>query len=240
MIPSMHLWPVAVLVALLVPASALAQEPVEPLPPDAVAVVADKAITRTTFDTWLGVAARAERAVYDPPEFERCVAAKLRIGAHPHLHGDRARLRRRCARDYRVVAGHVMQFLIESEWIQAEAALQGIAVSDERVRRELEHQKRVTFESEREYRRFLRKSGMTEEMVLFRVRIDLVQERLTARVARQIEPTRDPLVRARRRQRAITRYITEFRARWASLTACAPGYLVRECEAARSGPQALR
>jgi hypothetical protein len=81
---------------------------------------------------------------------------------------------------------------------------------------------------------------MTEAMVLFRVRISLLQERLTARAARQIEPTRDPLVRARRRERAITRYITEFRARWVLLTACAPGYLVRECEAARSGPQALR
>ena len=68
-------------------------------------------------------------------------------------------------------------------------------------------------------------------MVLFRVRLSLLQERLIACVAHSIRPTRDPRVRARRQQRVITRFVTGFRARWEAVTACAPGYVIEDCGA---------
>ena len=87
------------------------------------------------------------------------------------------------------------------------------------------------FRTERAYRRWLRRSGMTAQMILFRVRLDLLQRRLAAHATRDVRPTRDPHVRARRQQRALDRFITDFRARWEALTACAPGYVVEECGA---------
>ena len=122
-----------------------------------------------------------------------------------------------------------MQFLIQRAWVEGEAALLGIEVSDDRVRRSLERQKRAAFRSEREYRRFLESSGMTEEMILQRVRGEILQSRLAARAVADIEPSDDPRVRARRQQRALDRYIADFRARWLSITRCARDYRVREC-----------
>jgi SurA-like N-terminal domain len=225
----MRAWPVAVLAALAVPASASAEQYADPVPPDAVADVVDTPITRATFDVWFEVAGKGRREAYDPPDFERCIARRMRSRTYRHLDGDRARLRRSCARDYREIKAEVVRFLIEAEWLQREAAFQGIAVSDARVRHYLEGQKRQVFRSEREFRRWLRRSGMTREMLLFRVRLDLLQLLLIRRAARQIEPTRDPRVRARREQRAITRYIREFRSRWEPLTHCAPGFVVSQC-----------
>jgi SurA N-terminal domain len=215
--------------AVAVPSVAWADEPAEPFPPDAVAVVGETVIDRATFDVWFDAAAKGMREVVDPPAFRRCIARRREALPYRHLDGDRARLRRSCARDHRQLVSEVMQFLIEAEWLQGEAELQDIRVSDERVRRELKRQKELVFRNERAYRRFLRTSGMTREMVLFRVRLNVLQRRLTNHVTRDITPTRDPRVRARRQQRALERFIVDFRARWRAETSCADGYVVREC-----------
>jgi hypothetical protein len=209
---------VPVLVALL-PAPAGAQ----------VATVGDAPITQEEFAVWHRAAARGMGEVLDPPAFRRCVASKLRRDAHPHLHGDRVRLRRRCVRDNRAATRDAMKFLIESLWVEIEAALTGIEVGDRRVRRTFERHKRQAFRSARAYRRWLRHSGMTEDMLLRRTRLSILQGRLVARVAAGVEPSDDPQVRARREVRAISRYVTDFHDRWRSLTRCARGYSVREC-----------
>ena len=131
--------------------------------------------------------------------------------------------------EYRSAVREVMQFLIQSEWVQGEARLQGIRVSARRVRRALERQKDQAFPTERAYRRWLRRSGMTHEMIMFRVRIDVLTRRLTAHATRDIRPTRDPRVRARRQIRVLDRFVKDFNARWEALTVCAPGYVIEEC-----------
>src|SRR5687768_8013313 len=137
MILSMRAWSLGLLVvAFAVPASAGADEPVEPFPPDAVALVDDTVITREAFDRWFAVLSKATEP--DRPA------------------------------EHRAAVREVMTFLIQSEWVLGEARLQGVRVSDRRVRRELEHQKDAAFPTERAYRRWLRRSGMTAEMVLFR------------------------------------------------------------------------
>lgn len=219
--------PFALLLALVLPTLGRAEPPEGQLPPDAVAVVDDAVIARSTFHLWMATALRGRDEPLDSPEFGRCIEARRR--SYRHLHGDRVRLRRSCARDHRQALSEVMQFLIQAEWVQGEAVYRGVSISDTRVRRSLARQKREAFPTERDYRRFLRSSGMTEEMVLFRVRLDMLQQRLIARAGRDIEPTRDPRVRARRQQRAISRYIAEFTRRWRARTACALGYVVAEC-----------
>jgi hypothetical protein len=190
-------WSVGVVLAAVATSPAWAEEPAEPLPADAAAVVGEAVITRTTFNLWFAAAAKT---------------------AKPDRNAE-----------YRMLVREVMQFLIQSEWVQGEANRQGIRVSERRVRRALERQKDQAFPTERAYRRWLQKSGMTHEMIMFRVRLNVLQRRLTAHVTRDIRPTRDPRVRARRQQRAIERFIADFRARWEGDTVCAPGYVVEEC-----------
>ena len=77
-----------------------------------------------------------------------------------------------------------MQLLISFRWIEGEAALQGITVSTRRVNAEYRRQKRASFPKERDFRRFLRTSGQTIADVKYRVRIDLLSERIRDRVVR--------------------------------------------------------
>jgi hypothetical protein len=149
--------------------------------------------------------------------------------------------------------------LIQAVWIRSDAAAKGLSVSPQRVRRTFERQKQQAFESERQFRRFLREAGATEADILNRVELDLLQVRLLTHAADQARPVGDgavnrsysrhrdrwkgvPRVEAKRKIRrllerrrgllAIGRYIQDFRSRYRAITACAPGYEIPECGAA--------
>ncbi|MDX6667198.1 MAG: foldase protein PrsA [Solirubrobacteraceae bacterium] len=115
-----------------------------------------------------------------------------------------------------------MGFLIQSVWIQLEAADHGLGVSRRTVRREFRKQKKEAFPTEREYQRFLKSSGFTEQDVRYRVKLDLLQGRLLAHAtARAKSPS------GRRRARA--RFISAFQRKWKARTGCAAGYVVEGC-----------
>ena len=149
-----------------------------------------------------------------------------------------------------------MVFLLQSAWIRQEATRLGIAVSPRRVRRALAREKRRTFDSEREYRRFLRRSGMREADVRFRLRHQLLTVGVTKRVSSRIEPvTRQDVsrnyaryreryrgvsrrqarstirirIRAKRQQVAIERFVRDFESRYRGMTVCAEDYAVAGC-----------
>jgi hypothetical protein len=150
----------------------------------------------------------------------------------------------------------VMQFLIQAEWVRGESRELGIRVSPEAVHRAFRRQRDQSFDSRREYRRFLRRSHQTHGQILFRVEQDVLARRITRKWAASAAPvTRQDvrrfirnhrrvlreLSRAQRRrkarrtltaihqQRAVTRSISEYRPRWRALTVCAEGYVIAEC-----------
>ncbi len=150
----------------------------------------------------------------------------------------------------------VMSFLINSKWVRGEARRWGVDVTPQEVRRSFRRLRRAGFETRREYRRYLRRSGLTHRQVLFRVKTDLLSERLTPRVASTAEPVAGEdvvrYIRAHRRElRGLTRdqrrrkarrilvagsrqvridlFLWNFKRRWQALTVCAEGYIVREC-----------
>jgi hypothetical protein len=84
----------------------------------------------------------------------------------------------------------VMSFLIQGEWVTGEARTRGIEVTPERVRRAFRRQKRGAFESERQYRRYLRRSRLTQGQVLFRVKLDLLRTSSCAMSWRLRSPSR--------------------------------------------------
>jgi foldase protein PrsA len=158
------------------------------IPSGAVAKVGDATITQDEFDKWLNTAvtgqAQGGAAVApDPPDFTKCVAAKKKL---PLPEGQKkpsdAALKKQCEQEYETLKGEVMQFLIQAEWVTQEAENQGVEVSDAAVRKSFEDQKKQAFPTEKAYQEFIKSSGMSEEDILYRVKLNQLQEKLTQKI----------------------------------------------------------
>jgi SurA N-terminal domain len=208
----------AALLSGLVVAPATAQEPV---PDGAVARVGDERIGKGEFRHW------------------------MRIAVHGDDQAPREALRE-----------STMLFLLHRAWTRQEAAAQGIVVKPAQVRRAFERQRRDAFPDERAFRRFLRRSGMAKRDLLQRIEFDMLQRRLTRAASADVpRVTREAVDRyyarhrrrfsgltpararrtirvqltAARRQRAIARFIVDFRSRYRAMTTCAEGYVIDAC-----------
>jgi foldase protein PrsA len=158
------------------------------VPSGSVATVGDEEITQEEFDKWLktavsGQAQGGEAVVPDPPEFTKCVAAKKDA---PLPKGQKqqsdAALKKQCQQEYDTLKREVMLFLIQAEWVEQEAEEQGVEVSDAAVRKSFEDQKKQAFPTDKAYNQFIKTSGMTEEDILFRVKLNELQQKLTQKV----------------------------------------------------------
>lgn len=214
-----------IVVAALLCVPATAQE--VPHEGERVAQVGAVAISRADFDHWFAAAARSHAGrpmEFVAPRYERCTAAKRKLRAAKGWRKlDERELRARCARDHHELRRQAMQFLVQSQWVEQEAASRGVAVSERRVRQIFQRQKRAAFSNERGYRRFLRESGATEADILYRIRLDTLQNRLTRHVTRNVAPAREQI--------ALARFIEVFRKRYRAKTWCADGYVIVECGA---------
>jgi foldase protein PrsA len=169
------------------------------VPAGAVAKVGDSTITQEEFDKWMGIAVRGQSqqaggtaAVPDPPDFEKCVAAKQKTPVpkgqqKPTEEG----LKKLCKREYEALKREVMQFLIQGEWVLQEAEARGVEVKQAEIEKALEDQKKAAFPNDKQYKQFLKTSGMTEEDVLFRVKLNELQQRLTQKVTEDAKKVTD-------------------------------------------------
>jgi foldase protein PrsA len=169
------------------------------VPSGAVATVGDESITQEDFDKWLQTAAQGQAqgsggttAVPDPPDFEKCVAAKKKA---PVPKGQQkpsdATLKKQCKTEYDTLKTEVMQFLIQAEWVQQEAENQDVKVSDKEIKQSFEDQKKQAFPNDKAYQDFLKTSGMSEEDILFRVKLDQLQQKLTAKITEDAKKVTD-------------------------------------------------
>ena len=158
------------------------------VPSGAVAKVGDETITQDEFDKWLKTAAQGQAqggtaAVPDPPNFEKCVAAKKK---QPLPKGQQkpsdATLKKQCETEFDTLKTEVMQFLIQAAWVEQEAADQDVKVSDKEIKQSFEDQKKQAFPTDKAYQDFLKTSGMSEEDILFRVKLDQLQQKLTEKI----------------------------------------------------------
>ncbi len=161
------------------------------VPTGAVAKVGDSVISQADFDKWFKTAssgqaqAGGQTAAPDPPDFTACVAAK---GKTPVPKGQpqptTAALKKQCKTEYDTLKREVMQFLIQAEWVQQEADKQNVKVSDAEVKRSFADQKKASFPTDKAYQQVLKTSGMSEEDILFRVKLDQLQQKLTQKITK--------------------------------------------------------
>src|SRR5687768_11882251 len=158
------------------------------VPANSVAKVGDTVITKKEFDRWFENAAMGQSqggasAVPEPPDFEKCVAA---LKKQPTPKGStkptEGALKKQCKQQYDQIKQEVMQFLIQAQWVQQEAEKRGVKVSDAEVEKSFEDKKKQAFPKEADYKKFLKESGMSEEDLLFRVKLDILQPKLTQKV----------------------------------------------------------
>jgi len=164
------------------------------VPSDAVARVGDTVITKQQFDHWYQSAAKSQAqqggpaVAPDPPNFTKCVAA-LKDAQPKPAKGTPAPedsdLKKQCKQGYDQLKQQVMQFLIQSQWVQQEAEEQNVSVSGKEIRTLFEDQKKQAFPKEKDYRKFLRTSGATEQDILFRIKLDALQNKLTAKIQKE-------------------------------------------------------
>jgi foldase protein PrsA len=167
------------------------------VPSGAVATVGDESISQQEFDRWFKTAAAAQAqggqaAVPDPPDFAKCVATKKK---QPVPEGQEkvsdSKLKKQCETEYETLRTQVMQFLIQAEWVQQEAEKQDVKVTDSQIQKSLEDQKKQAFPNEKAYKEFLASSGMTEEDVLYRVKLDQLQQKLTQKITEDAKKVTD-------------------------------------------------
>ncbi len=163
---------------------------------DQVAVVAGNPISTRAFNHWMYVAAQGQAAQApgqpvivpeDPPNFPKCIAQvkaeipSLRKTADKTLKAD-------CAQLFQSLSGQVMDFLIKAYWYQADAHKMGIKLTDAQVQAALAKAKQTQFQTAAQYQTFLKQSGQTAQDILFRVRVNQIFTKLTARHPTTVTP----------------------------------------------------
>jgi foldase protein PrsA len=157
------------------------------VPANSVAKVGDSTITKQDFNRWLTNAAAGQQqagqaAVPDPPDYKKCVAGLQKAAGKGAGKQSTSALKKQCKTQYDQLKGEVMQFLIQAQWVQQEAANRDVKVSDAQVKKSFEDQKKQAFPKAADYQKFLKDSGMKEEDILFRVKLDQLQTKLTQKV----------------------------------------------------------
>jgi foldase protein PrsA len=172
------------------------------IPGNAVASVDGTPITKAEYDKWAEITAQggAQRGVVvpDPPTFTRCIA-ELRKQTRP-ARGQPAptdvTLRAQCRQLNEALVQQTMNTLIQQLWIEKEAKEQGVTVSDADVERQLAATKRQSFRSEAAFQRFLKQSGMSQEDVLSRIRVQTLATNLQRKIQNSAAPVTDAQIQS--------------------------------------------
>src|SRR3954454_4152554 len=195
--------------AIAVPAVALSACG-DSVPSDSVAKVGGDSITKTQFNHWMQVAAISSQGalpgakktavkVPQPPDFTECVANKTKTAPKPAKGQPKptaAQFKAQCKQEYEGLRDQVLQFLISAQWIQGEASDQDVKVSDSEVNKQFQQTKKQSFPKEKDYAKFLKDSGMSQEDILFRVKLDTLSNKLRTKITKGKDKVTDAQIAA--------------------------------------------
>ncbi|HEU0317592.1 MAG TPA: peptidyl-prolyl cis-trans isomerase, partial [Solirubrobacteraceae bacterium] len=121
----------------------------------------------------------------DPPTYAKCIANKKATAPKPakgQPNPTPAQLKSQCQQLYNAARDQVVPFLVTADWLQGEAADQGVKTTDAEVANMLKAIEKQRFSTPALLQQFLNQSGETNADLLYRVRIDTLSNKLRAKV----------------------------------------------------------
>jgi foldase protein PrsA len=171
------------------------------VPGNAVAEVDGTAIEKSDFTHWLNVASKSGQSstVPDAPDFTKCVAAKRKTTPKPAKGQPKTtdeQLKKQCKQEYDSLRNQVVGLLVSYQWIEGEAAKQGVKVTDAEVKKSFDAQKKQNFPKEADWQKFLKTSGQSQEDILLRVKLDLLSQKIRDKVIKGKDKVTDAQIQA--------------------------------------------
>jgi foldase protein PrsA len=90
----------------------------------------------------------------------------------------------------------VMQFLLSSDWIEGEAKARGLTANSAEVQKQFQQTKKQSFPNDKAYQKFLQTSGQTIQDLLFRVRLDVLSNKIREDVTKSVSNVSDSDIKA--------------------------------------------
>jgi foldase protein PrsA len=162
---------------------------------NSVVSVNGTAITRDTFDHWMGVAAHSSATsttgkpvIPEPPEYTACVKHLEETTGKP-VKGSKApskkELKSQCETQYKSLQSEVLGFLISSSWVLGEGNALNVKLSDAEVKKQFTKIKLEQFPKPAEFEKFLSSSGQTVSDLLLRVKLNLLSQKIQKQVVKK-------------------------------------------------------
>jgi foldase protein PrsA len=168
------------------------------IPGDAVVSINGNAITSSTFNHWMMVAAGSSAAatatgqaakpvVPDPPTYKACIAHLEATAPKPAKGQPKptaATLKTQCEQQYTALKQQVLGFLISANWVIGEASEQGVKISDNEVKKQFNQIKTQQFPKEADFQKFLASSKQTISDLLLRVKLNLLSSKIQQKISK--------------------------------------------------------
>jgi phosphatidylethanolamine-binding protein (PEBP) family uncharacterized protein len=122
-------------------------------------------------------------------------------------------------------------FLITSAWVLEEAAARGVSVSEAEVKSRFAKLVHQDFAKAGSLKKFLATSTQTEADLLGRVKVELLESRIAAKVSAGKSASQG--------KSALASFQQTFQRRWKSRTTCHPGYVMEDCSEYHGKPENL-
>lgn len=165
------------------------------VPGDAVASVSGVAITKTALQHWLVVANNTTQASTGaaapplpvPPNYTACVASERKQPSDKN--SSLSSLKQLCAQSYQSLLSEIMNFLIQSVWLQGEAVDRGVKVTNAQVTKafnsERDSSTTPVLKTNAEFNAFLAKAGETAADLRWRTYLSLLANAISVKVEKQ-------------------------------------------------------
>ena len=129
-------------------------------------------------------------------------------------------------------AGHrALSFLITSQWVIGEAAARKLSVSDAEVKQRFAQISKQSFPKAGALGKFLAKADETEADLLARVKVELLESRITAQVTKGKSGAQAKSV--------LASFQKAFQEHWKRYTTCKSGYVMEDCSEYKGPPEDL-
>jgi foldase protein PrsA len=164
------------------------------IPGNSVAVMAGNPITMATFQHWMYVAAKGQASQSpgspiivpsDPPTFANCIAQVRKQIPSLAKTPDKT-IKSDCNQLFTSLSSQVMDFLIKAYWYQAEAHKLKLTVTNAQVQKAFQAAEKQEFPTSAQFQSFLKQTGQTLADIMYRVRINQIFTKLSAKYTKPI------------------------------------------------------